>query len=85
MSTTVKTVKQKWSDINKRVKLLKSQEGEEYYKMLEYVKIDLSHFIRENDLSELSTIQLLHLCGWVQSYRPMALHTFLIYCNPSHK
>lgn len=61
-------------------KEMKTKEGNEYYNLLEILKSKLAEFLRK-DFSILNTRQLLKLCSMVGSYRPVALHTFLIYCS----
>lgn len=51
---------------------------DEYYKDRELFLIKLGAFIRK-DMTKLTTNQLLHVCSMVGTYRPVALHTFLIY------
>lgn len=50
-----------------------------YYKERELFVSKLAAFIR-TDLTKLNTIQLLNVCSMVGAYRPVAPHSFLIYC-----
>lgn len=56
-------------------------EGEDFYRTQPVFNKMLCDYIRNSDFSQLKTKQVLQLCGWVQSHRPMALHSFLIYCQ----
>jgi hypothetical protein len=52
-----------------------------YYKERErFVKL-LETYIREVDFSDLSGNKILKICALVSTYRPMALHSFLIRCS----
>jgi hypothetical protein len=54
---------------------------DKYYADREVFTKKLETFIRTRDMSVLTTNQLLHICRMVGTYRPMALHTFFIYCS----
>lgn len=61
---------------------MKTQEGtDNYWTTQEALKSELGLFIRlSHNLSALSTNELLQVCRMVGSYRPIALHSFFIYC-----
>jgi len=54
---------------------------DKYYADREVFTRKLEAFIRTQDMTVLTTNQLLHICSMVGTYRPMALHTFFIYCS----
>lgn len=52
-----------------------------YYKEEAEFKTELTAFISDRgNMLALTGTQILHICRMVSRYRPMALHTFLIYC-----
>lgn len=75
------TAKHDFKILDKAISEMLELDGDAYYKKLDNVKIVLANMIRNIDLSILKPKQILKICGWVQSYRPMALHSFLIYCE----
>lgn len=80
-NTTMQTVRQKFSDLKRDVKRLEKLDGDAYYGELEHCTDEIRRFASEENLKELRVNEILLLCDWVQRFRPMALHTFLIYCG----
>lgn len=75
------TVKQEFSEIIKIEKQMLAQSGNDlYYKMQDALKGALSVFIRNADLKQLSTKQLLKICALTGSHNPVPLHVFFIHC-----
>ena len=80
MTTTTGITFKKLSQTAAELSSLSNNGDDKYYSLQEVFKGQLLEFIR-TDFSNLKTNQLLQLCGWVQTHRPIALHTFLIYCE----
>lgn len=73
----------KFKKLLEQEKLMQSQAGTDtYWTTQESLKSALADFVRMSpNMASLTTNQLLHVCRMVGSYRPVALHTFLIYCE----
>lgn len=52
-----------------------------YFKERERFTRLLEAFIRQEDFSTLSGKKVIKICALVSTYRPMALHSFLIRCS----
>lgn len=73
-------IKKEFKQLLKVEKEMKAQsDNDGYYPLQEQLKKELRDFIRE-DFSSLKSKEILKVCSLVNSHRPVALHTFLIYC-----
>lgn len=78
-NTTV-PVKEQYKAILALEKEMKKYSDDRYDDLQDKLKKALISFIRD-DFSVLNSKQILKLCSLVNSHRPVALHTFLIYCS----
>lgn len=65
-----------WSE---HLEMAGADSTDEYWTRRDKFVIKLRAFIRM-DFSKLTAIQVLQVCSMVSTYRPVELHTFLIYC-----
>lgn len=82
MATVQQNIKNDYKALVTKEADLKANSGNDaYYKLQEEFNKMLKGLIYNYDLSLLTSKQLLKICGWVNTPRPMALHTFLYYAE----
>lgn len=82
MATVQQNIKNDYNLLLVKEAILKvNKDNNAYYALQEEFNKMLKGLIYNHDLSLLNSKQLLKLCGWVNTHRPMALHAFLYYAE----